>query len=74
MDFRKMKRQKQMKFRNYYRGSFTGRSCSLLIYELASQLNRVTKEFLWWHIVGFTDQILHAKIDLEEQGKGTMNC
>lgn len=66
LDLRKLKRQKKMQFMNYYRGAFFGKSCSAIFYELAKQLNKVTSDILWWRIVGFTDQVLHQKIDFEE--------
>ena len=53
-----------MQFVNYYRGNFFGKCCSAVFYELAKQLNKITNEILWWRIVGFTDQILHQKVDL----------
>ena len=36
--------------------------------------NIKTSDILWWRIVGFTDQILHQKIDFEEQDGETMQC
>jgi hypothetical protein len=36
------------------------------MYELASQMNKASKEMLWWRIVGYTEQVLHEKIDFEE--------
>ena len=66
MDQRKFKRQKQTEFLNYYRGTFYSKSTSSLMYELASQMNKASKEMLWWRIVGYTDQVLHEKIDFEE--------
>lgn len=66
MDLRKLKRQKHLMFLNYYRGDFFGKCSSAVMYELAKQLNKVTNDVLWWRIVGFTDQILHQKVDLEE--------
>lgn len=69
-----MKRQKKMQFVNYYRGNFFGKCCSAIFYELAKQLNKVTNDILWWRIVGFTDQILHQKVDLQEQDFETEQC
>jgi len=63
LDLRALKRQKKMQFVNYYRGNFFGKCCSAIFYELAKQLNKVTNDILWWRIVGFTDQILHQKVD-----------
>ena len=63
-----------MQFMNYYRGTFFGKCCSAVLYELAKQLNKVTNDILWWRIVGFTDQILHQKIDFEEEQFETMQC
>ena len=34
----------------------------------------MTADILWWRIVGFTDQILHQKIDFEEQDTETLQC
>ena len=59
---------------NYYRGNFYGKSCSAIFYELAKQLNKVTSDVLWWRIVGFYEQILHQKIDFEEQDYETLQC
>ena len=74
MDIRKMKRQKNMQFMNYYRGTFYGKCCAAVFYELAKQLNKVTNDILWWRIVGFTDQILHQKIDSEEEHNENVAC
>jgi len=63
-----------MQFMNYYRGTFYGKSCSAILYELAKQLNKVTNDILWWRIVGFYDQLLHQKIDFEEQDNETLQC
>ena len=59
---------------NYYRGTFFGKCSSAVFYELAKQLNKVTNHILWWRIVGFTDQILHQKIDFEEEQYETLQC
>lgn len=59
---------------NYYRGTFFGKCSSAVFYELAKQLNKVTNHILWWRIVGFTDQILHQKIDFEEEQFETLQC
>ena len=40
-----------------------GSCISMLLYDLASRLNKVTNELLWLGIIGFTDQIVHNKID-----------
>ena len=34
----------------------------------------MSREILWWRIVGLTDQILHEKIDQEEQDYESMAC
>lgn len=52
-----------MIFESYYRGTFTGKCSSSVVYELAVQLNKDSREMLWWRIVGFTDQVIHEKID-----------
>ena len=74
MDLRVLKRQKKMQFLNYYRGNFFGKCSSAIFYELAKQLNKVTNDILWWRLVGFTDQVLHQKIDFEEQDYETLQC
>lgn len=58
-----LKRQKRIIFESYYRGTFIGKCSASITYELAAQLNKDSKEMLWWRIVGFTDQTLHEKID-----------
>lgn len=55
IDVHKLKRQKKMQFMNYYRGTFYGKCCSSIFFELAKQLNKVTNDILWWRIVGFYD-------------------
>ena len=37
-----------------------------MLYELSNQLNKRSREILWWRVVGLTDLILHSKIDMEE--------
>ena len=55
-----------MKFQNYYRGTFYSCSTSGIFYQLSSQLNRATKDMLWWWIMGLTDLIVHCRSgDLE---------
>ncbi|CDW74860.1 cdc45 domain containing protein [Stylonychia lemnae] len=60
-DRRKLKRQKRMKFRNYYNGQFYYKCCSYLMYQVSQSLNRETREMLWLWIVGMTDLIIHYK-------------
>lgn len=55
-----------MQMKNYYRGTFYGKPTSSVIYELCVQLNKDSKEMLWWRIIGLSDLILHEKIDMEE--------
>ena len=74
IDPKKLKRQKQTLFLNYYRGTFYSKSTSSLMFEMAYQLNKASKEMLWWRIVGLTEQILHEKIDFEEQDFETQQC
>lgn len=52
-----------MQVNNYYRGTFYGKPTSSVIYELSVQLNKDSKEMLWWRIVGITDQQIHEKLD-----------
>jgi cell division control protein 45 len=70
---RKIKRQNRKKFHNYYRGQFFGKSCAYLIYELGRSLNRETKDFLWYRVLGLTDLFINCKIGMfdydEEIGK-----
>ena len=54
-DMRKLKRQKRQKIMRYYRGIFYGKSTASTIYELSRQLNKDSKDFLWYRILGLTD-------------------
>lgn len=45
-----------------------------MMYELSKQLNKISREILWWRIVGLTDLILHSKIDMEEQACENNDC
>lgn len=36
-----------------------------MLYELCVQLNKDSKEILWWRIVGMTDHQIHERIDGE---------
>jgi cell division control protein 45 len=58
---RLLKRKIKIKFHKYYSGTFYGKSTSGLFYQLSSQLNRGTKDMLWWWIVGLTDIMIHCK-------------
>jgi cell division control protein 45 len=71
---RGLKRQKRMIFSSYYRGTFFGKSSSSVLYELCVQLNKETRDMLWWRVVGVTDRILHAKIDDEERNAEIASC
>jgi hypothetical protein len=55
MDRKQLKRQKKLLFDSYYRGSFFGKCSSSIAYELAVQLNKDSREMLWWRIVGLMD-------------------
>jgi hypothetical protein len=44
-----------MQIKQYYRGTFYGKPTASIMYELAIQLNKESKEVLWWRIVGITD-------------------
>lgn len=54
-----------MIFQNYYRGNFNSKCSAAIVYDLSIQLNKESREMLWWLIVGFTDLMLHQKIDTE---------
>lgn len=56
-----------MRFINYYRGTFYGKNSASITYELSVQLNKESRDMLWWRIVGLTDQILHQKCEEEEE-------
>jgi len=59
LDRKQLKRKKEQIFRHYYRGTFYSRSTAATAYELSVQLNKESKEILWWRIVGLFDQIVH---------------
>ena len=63
LDRKQMKRQKKLIFQQYYRGTFYSKCTSATAYDLSVQLNKESKEILWWRIIGFTDQVVHQKID-----------
>ncbi len=47
----------------YYRGTSFATSASVLMYELASGVNKDTNELLWLSLIGLTDQYLNERID-----------
>ena len=63
-----------MMINNYYRGTFYGKPTSSVMYELSIQLNKDSKEMLWWRIVGIADLIVHEKIDIEERNFELLSC
>ena len=63
-----------MLFGNSYRGTFFGKSSASVLYELSVQLNKETRDMLWWRVVGVTDRVMHNKTDDEEKNIETENC
>jgi len=57
MDRKKLKRQKKFEHDHYYRGYFTFKSSASTAYELSKQLNKDSREMLWWRVVGVADLI-----------------
>ena len=74
VDTRKLKRQKKIMFLNYYRGSFYGKSSASIFYQLSNQLNKSSKDMLWWWIVGLTDLLLHQGSDEIESANEISEC
>lgn len=37
-------------------------------------MNKGNRDMLWWRIVGFTDLLLHDKLDFEKQDFENANC
>lgn len=63
---RNKKRQReevQAKVERYYRGSYTGNSIAGVLYKLSQQLNKENNDFLWFWILGVTDQFISYKIN-----------
>eukprot|EP00911_Craspedida_sp_UC1_P000811 UC1_evm1s623 len=49
----------------YYGESYHGASAAFMMYTLVGQLGRATSnEVLWWGILGVTDQLVHARVDM----------
>ncbi|KAI8929147.1 CDC45 family [Entophlyctis helioformis] len=48
----------------YQRGAYHGMSASGLMYQLVTQLGRTSMDFLWFAIVGLTDQFIHSRVSL----------
>ena len=57
----------------YYSSTFYARSSSMTLYDLTKELGRSTKNLLWLSIVGFSDQVLHQRIDAERM-KSELAC
>jgi len=74
VDNRKIKRQRRMRFLQYYRGSFYGKSSSYIIYEMCLQMNRESKDMLWLRILGATDQVIHSKCGTYDYDDDVMKC
>ncbi|KAJ3119314.1 hypothetical protein HK098_005597 [Nowakowskiella sp. JEL0407] len=47
----------------YTEGTYTGMAASILLYNMATQLNRATSDLLWYSIVSLSDQYLSNKMD-----------
>ncbi|TDH70262.1 hypothetical protein CCR75_001639 [Bremia lactucae] len=60
-----VKRQRRQAILRYYRGSFHGAPAATIAYEIAQQLNRATREILWFAIVGLTKQLVLEEIDMD---------
>lgn len=37
-------------------------------------MNKIQKDILWWRIVGFTDLLMHDRLDFENQDFETQMC
>lgn len=59
---------------NYYRGTFYGKCSSAVLYELSKQLNKESRDMLWWRIVGITDRIINNKVNEEDKNGEIMEC
>ena len=63
-----------MQYNNYYRGTFYGKPTASVMYELCVQLNKDSKEMLWWRIVGITDQQIHERLDMDVYNYEIVSC
>lgn len=60
---KKLKEAIQTKVEKYYKGSYTGNCVTGILYKLSQQLNKENNEFLWYWILGVTDQFTSYKIN-----------
>jgi cell division control protein 45 len=63
------KKEQILKTREYYRTSYTSKSCSKILSELSFSLNKNNNDHLWMGIIGLTEQFLFQKITHEEYTK-----
>lgn len=63
-----------MKYLTYYQGTFYSKSTAWNLYELSKQLNRNSKDLLWYWIIGLSNLIVHQKIGEMEYNEEVQLC
>lgn len=63
-----------MKYLAYYSGTFYSKSSAMCFYELSKQLNRNSKDLLWYWIIGLSNLIVHQKVGEMEYNDEVHMC
>lgn len=63
LEVERARQDRRRRVEEYYRGTYHGSSCSLLVYTLSQQLDKDSVDLLWLGIVGVTDQLLYERTD-----------
>ena len=56
---------RQQRIHEYYRGTYHGTPVAILMFEMASQMNRDNNDNLWMAIVGLAKQYVFEEIDTD---------
>jgi len=71
---KRVKLEKKERIANYYRGNYFGKSIAGVMYYIAQQLNKENLDYLWYWIIGITDQLVHNRISFSQYEEFINEC
>jgi len=71
---KRIKLEKIYKTQSYYRGDYFGKSIAGIMYFVAQQLNKENLDYLWYWIIGITDQLIHNRVSFNQYETHISDC
>ncbi len=71
---KRIKLEKIQRTNSYYRGNYFGKSIAGIMYFIAQQLNKESLDYLWYWIIGITDQLVHNRISFNQYETDISDC